>query len=231
MAGKSWVLLSVFQLGLLCWEEFHFMVFAAHLYVYYWHKVHPLFKHAECLPLGIKIQPVSLNNGWNTKAVASASHYPCPLSRQRSGKAPCRSDLFCHILIHVSQLHWWQSCVFPLFRVEGIRMGKPCFLSCSLPCWDFGLWNLFVWVSFCTLCYCRGSVTTINVCESQMCDEVQNPFLPGNGPCVLFILRHPLEGLISVYGVNCLGLKVYMCLWVHCPLIKLCVRYFLAELS
>lgn len=137
MAGKSWVLLSVFQLGLLCWEEFHFMVFAAHLYVYYWHKVHPLFKHAECLPLGIKIQPVSLNNGWNTKAVASASHYPCPLSRQRSGKAPCRSDLFCHILIHVSQLHWWQSCVFPLFRVEGIRMGKPCFLSCSLPCWDF----------------------------------------------------------------------------------------------
>ena len=65
---------------------------------------------------------------------------------------------------------------------------------------------------FLQLCYCPGSATTINICESQMCDEVQNPFLPGNGPCVLFILRHPLEGLISVYGVNCLGLKVYMCL-------------------
>ena len=56
--------------------------------VYYWHKVHPLFKHAEWLPLGIKIQPVSLNNGWNTKVVASASHYPCPIVQAAIWQGP-----------------------------------------------------------------------------------------------------------------------------------------------
>lgn len=25
------------------------------------------------------------------------------------------------------------------------------------------------------MCYCPGFVTTINICESQMCGEVQNP--------------------------------------------------------
>lgn len=57
------------------------------------------------------------------------------------------------------------------------------------------------------LCYCPGSATTINICESQMCDEVQNPFLLEWAMCAVHSQAPIREGLVSVYGVNCLGLK------------------------
>ena len=155
-----------------------------------------------------------------------------PLSRQQPGKAPCGSDLFCHVYLNPHEPGSLRAELCASIVHSPRHQNGETLLSLLLSSL-VGFWplKLVCLGEFLHVCYCPGSLTTINICESQMCDEVQNPFLPGNAPYVLIIPRYPLEGPISVCGVNCLGLKVCMCLWVHCPLIKLCVRSSLAELS
>lgn len=71
----------------------------------------------------------------------------------------------------------------------------------------YGILALFLILSECLpSMFCSGFMTALNICESQMCGQVQNPFLSfalclsqaGDGVRVLFILMCLFQGWMCV---------------------------------
>lgn len=67
--------------------------------------------------------------------------------------------------------------------------------------------------------FCSGFMTTLNICESQMCGQVQDPFFSlcfvfqaGWGWPACAVHSHAPSRGADVCGVNCLDLKIYMCM-------------------
>lgn len=160
-----------------------------------------------------------------TKAVGSAPYYSCPvvwpawwkISMRRNGET-C-AELICFVTC-ITKVHWQENCLLPLSTWEciGIPIKELGELSPSvvLGC-DFDLFFLVClgeYLSSVLLSF----LTPINICEAQMCGEVQNPF---NFLRFVFKpdwewhtyavhLQTPIRGA-DVWGVNCLDLKIYMC--------------------
>lgn len=202
LAGKFWVLLSVCSWG--CYADRNSILWYLQCISMYIIDT----RYMPCLNMlvvafGIKTAcPVSIMSGilklWPPHLIILA-----PLSRQQSGKAPCWSDLFCHTYLQSTWARFTDSNRAVCFHCSQSKASERGNLAFSLFSSLLGFWplKLVCLGEFLQLCYCPGSATTINICESQMCDEVQNPFLLGMGHVCCSCSQAPIRGAdICVWG-------------------------------
>lgn len=141
-------LLTVFLLMPLSWQEFYFVIFSVHLYVYCWYKVHTCLNMLSDCNLGERfslsflimseIQGCRQYSWVPSNCVASLMENLCEAIQ----KGLCRADLFCHKhFTLLTKVHWQENCQLPLSPLECI--GIP------------PLWNLGNLASLSVLCYLR----------------------------------------------------------------------------